>query len=369
MYLVTGGFGAFGMATARWLVGEGARHLTLVGRTGAAEAVRRELVEFTEAGIEIIEECVDVANGDAVDNLVSRIHSTSCPLKGIFHAAGVVINHSIHEVTLESLLATFAPKVDGVLNLHSAALLSGARLDLFVIYSSISGLAGTGRQVGYAAANATLDTIATHLRMQGIPATVIDWGGMAGGMAEPEAAGGRLLELFGYQLIDMDQGLRLMKRVIELDIPQAVIAEVNWAQWAAVHAPSTRTPRFAEIVASPDTNPPGSAIKAEILALPTDQRAPVITMLLAEELSAVLRLPTEELDLYAPVTDLGLDSLTAMELGARASKALGGMQLSVLEFSGGHSLNSIGAKLANRLARESGSDAVANQESEQANVQ
>src|SRR6185312_2464240 len=89
MYLVTGGFGAFGLATARWLVRNGARHLTLVGRSGATSPqARAQISAFAQAGVHVIEEHVDVAEFAAVSALVSRAHRPDIPLRGVYHAAG-----------------------------------------------------------------------------------------------------------------------------------------------------------------------------------------------------------------------------------------------------------------------------------------
>ena len=50
-YLVTGGFGAFGLATARWLVRADARHLVLLGRNGpTTERARLQMRELRRRG-------------------------------------------------------------------------------------------------------------------------------------------------------------------------------------------------------------------------------------------------------------------------------------------------------------------------------
>ena len=43
-YLITGGFGGCGLATAAWLADQGARHLVLVGRRGATTRAQQRAV-------------------------------------------------------------------------------------------------------------------------------------------------------------------------------------------------------------------------------------------------------------------------------------------------------------------------------------
>lgn len=142
-YLVTGGFGAFGLATARWLVRVGARRLVLVGRSGATgDAARAAVAEFVAAGVEVVEERVDVADYDAVAALIERTHTGDHPLRGVFHAAGVVNNIEVPYITAESLAEIFGPKVAGAVNLDTAVTAAGIDLDMFVLFSSASSIVG-----------------------------------------------------------------------------------------------------------------------------------------------------------------------------------------------------------------------------------
>ncbi|KJS51357.1 hypothetical protein VM98_37615, partial [Streptomyces rubellomurinus subsp. indigoferus] len=73
----------------------------------------------------------------------------------------------------------FAGKVDGAVHLDE---LRGDReLDAFVLYSSNARVWGSGRQPGYAAANAHLDALAEHRRARRLTAPAIAGGGWGGG--------------------------------------------------------------------------------------------------------------------------------------------------------------------------------------------
>jgi hypothetical protein len=89
-YLVTGAFGAIGREIARWLVAQGAGRLALLGRRGATPDDEPFLAELRQAGATVDVYAVDVADGEQLTAVWSQIAAGEQPLKGIFHAAGVV---------------------------------------------------------------------------------------------------------------------------------------------------------------------------------------------------------------------------------------------------------------------------------------
>ncbi|MEV5838663.1 SDR family NAD(P)-dependent oxidoreductase [Nocardia sp. NPDC052112] len=353
-YLVTGGFGAFGLATARQLVRAGVRHLVLVGRSGATtDAARDHLVRFANEGVDVREERLDVADYDAVADLVARIQASGAPLRGVIHAAGVVNNTEIPEVTAESLREIFDPKVIGATNLDRATTAAGVELDLFVLYASASGIAGLAPQLGYASANSALDALAWARRAQGRPALSVDWGFMRGdgGMADSRAVS-RYAEMTGYGSLDMDFATLLLRECLRFDITQVALLDIDWAQWALAHRSSARAPRFVELVTAAGGGAAGtSALRAEILTLDPEIRGEVVACLLAEQLALVLGVDADTVDLATPTMELGLDSLMAMEFGARVVKSLG-VKMSVLSIGAGLSLAGLGVKIAAQIAHE-----------------
>ncbi|WP_067461953.1 type I polyketide synthase [Nocardia amamiensis] len=352
-YLVTGGFGAFGLATARWLVRIGARRLVLAGRSGASgDAARTAVAEFAAAGVEVVEERLDMADYDAVAALIERIQRSGHPLRGVFHAAGVVNNREVPQITAESLTEIFGPKVAGAVNLDTAITAADIELDMFVLFSSASSIVGILPQFGYAAANSVLDMIAAARRARGAAALAVNWGFMSGGggMADYEAVT-RYAERTGYGSVDMDVATDLLGECLRLNLPQIVLLDVDWSQWALTHRASARTPRFAEQVAAAGGGASGAgALRAEILALGVEQRGEVVAYVLAEQLAAVLGVSAETVDLNTPLPELGMDSLMGMEFAARVVQVLG-TQLSVLAVIG-LTLRGLGARIAEQIAQE-----------------
>lgn len=87
------------------------------------------------------------------------------PIRGVVHAAGIVENMAIRNLSEESLRRVMRPKVRGALLLHER--FPPGSLDFFVLFSSAGHLLGMPGQAAYGAANAFLDGLARHRRALG----------------------------------------------------------------------------------------------------------------------------------------------------------------------------------------------------------
>ncbi len=175
-YLVTGGLGALGLATARWLGERGARQLVLLSR---GREFPREMHSLLEQGISVTVHAADVADADAMHGLFDELRRTHPPLRGIIHAAGVLEDGLLRQQTAERFARVLRPKVGGAWVLHECS--RDLALDFFVCFSSMAGIIGTPGQGNYVAANAGMDALARYRRSLGLPATSVRWGPWAGG--------------------------------------------------------------------------------------------------------------------------------------------------------------------------------------------
>ena len=117
-----------------------------------------------------------------------------------------------------------------------------------------------------------------------------------------------------------------------------------------MHPASARTPRLAAYIsAAKGTGAASGSVRAELAAMPGEQRAEVLTGMLVEQLSEVLGIPGDSVDWHTPLPELGLDSLMAVELRARVNVALD-VEISTLELSRSGGLSSLASRLGDRLA-------------------
>jgi NADPH:quinone reductase-like Zn-dependent oxidoreductase len=178
-YLVTGGLGGFGRVIARWLADQGARHLVLCGRSGAASPEAEAFVtELRGRGVDIEIHQADAGSGEDVSRVVSAIENSGPPLRGIFHLAMVIDDAPMGVLTADRLRKVMAPKAHGAWLLHERT--RHIPLDCFVMFSSVSSIFGNPAQANYAAANAVLDSLALHRRALGLSALAINWGVLGG---------------------------------------------------------------------------------------------------------------------------------------------------------------------------------------------
>ncbi len=348
-YLVTGGLGDFGLATARWLAGKGAGTIVLAGRRGVTTPHQQAAVDaLRDGGADVRVEQLDVADRASVDALIARL-SDGLPLRGVFHAAGVLADEPLGELSRDALNAVLAPKARGAMVLSEAT--AGADLDHFVLYSSVASQAGHISQISYAAANAVLDALARYRASLGQPALAVNWGSLSGGgMAAVSEEAAAYWALNGVRLLPMDVACEYLDVTLGLDPTQVAIADLDWALWGSLNPPSAGTPRFAEHVsAARRTDDAAGSVRAELSAMPADQRVEVITALLTEQVAAVLGVPAEMVDRDTALPELGLDSLMAVELRTRVNVALE-VEISALELSRGGGVSALAARLADQLS-------------------
>lgn len=338
-YWITGGLGGVGLQTARWLVDRGARHLILSGRSTPKESAQLAIADLTARGVEIQTVALDVTDATAVNALLDRAAAADRPVRGIIHAAGVLHNQTIEEVTRESFAAVLQPKVKGGLVLHEATLKRD--LDFLVFFSSIASVWGSKWQLHYSAANRFLDALAVHRRAIALPAVSINWGPWSGGgMAGAEEQ--QLLARMGITALSSTANLTALRNVLAAGTTQAVVARVDWPTFRSLvelHRPKPLLALLAPVEAAEPINNLGGtpAIITTWTKLDPINRTPAVVAWLQSELAAVLglkegRLPNPREGLFA----LGLDSLLAVELRNRLARAIGRPLPATLAFDHGY---------------------------------
>ncbi|KAJ9158137.1 Erythronolide synthase, modules 1 and 2 [Coniochaeta hoffmannii] len=214
--LITGGLGDLGARVARWLASDhGVHDLVLISRRGMDSPAADDLVAgLCRLGARVTVITGDVADAECIRSIMA-IFKEDRPLRGIVHAAGVVDSGVLSSMTPQRCETTIAPKMYGAWNLHQAT--QHVDMDLFMMFSSISGVMGMPGLANYAASNSFLDALAHFRRAQGLPATSVAYGTWAGdgGMAS-KLASATLSHLAQYGLdpLPPDEGLDLFRQAV-----------------------------------------------------------------------------------------------------------------------------------------------------------
>ena len=318
-YLITGGLGGLGLLLAAWMAGRGARHLVLMGRTGASAAAREAIDKLLQTGVEIVVAEADVSRRQDVARVLADIGATASPLRGVMHCAGVLDDGVLLRQDWARFAKVMAPKVTGAWNLHH--LTSGLPLDFFVFFSSIASLLGSPGQSNHAAANAFLDALAYHRRAHGLAGLSINWGGWAeiGAAAKRPADRGASL---GVATIAPQKGLAVLELAMQQDYAQIGAVPVNWQEFSRRFPGGKVPPLLSEVVRksarptdAPDAVGTASDISRRLQQAPPRERRALLLAHIRAQTSRVLGLDSSvAIDARRPLNELGLDSLMAIEL-------------------------------------------------------
>jgi len=339
-YLITGGFGGLGLVVARWLVEQGARHLVLVGRSGSSEKSEQEISQLQELGAEIISAKADVANREELGKIIDDINKQT-PLKGIVHTAGLVDDSALAGQSRESFYKVMAPKVDGAWNLHSLTL--NLNLDFFVLYSAGAALFGAPGQANYAAANTFMDALAYARRADGLPTLSINWGPWAkvGMAAELEERERERWAQQGMDSIEPEHGARVLEQVMQQELAQIAVLPIDWPRYCSQFPDGDEPPLLKSIVKvarrHTEQSAKGSSQVENILQkleqADVEDRDEMLLDHVRDHVIKVLGLGSStSLKTDQGLTDLGMDSLMAVELSNRLSKSTGSALPSTLVF-------------------------------------
>ncbi|MBB5953877.1 acyl transferase domain-containing protein [Saccharothrix tamanrassetensis] len=309
--LVTGGTGGLGGLVARHLVtAHGVRALVLAGRRGPDAPGAAELAaELRAHGARVDVVAADLGRREEVARVLAAVPADR-PLCAVVHAAGVLADATVANLTDERISAVLGPKADAAWHLHEAT--RDLPLTAFVLFSSVSGVLGTAGQANYAAANAYLDALAVHRAGLGLPATAVAWGlwaevGMGASLGDADRT---RWSRAGIEPLDPVSGLALLDAALAGRRPAVVAARLTRRGTA-----TRRQPRPAA---------GDGSWRARTAALDEDARSAAVLDLVRATAAAVLgHGDVAAVTADRPFRNLGFDSLAGLELRSRLAERTG----------------------------------------------
>ncbi len=326
-YLITGAFGGFGKVMAEWLADCGAKHLVLTSRSGAATpAAEAFLIKLRARGVDVQVVKADAGSKAGVKRLLGDIQLIGHPLRGVFHLAMAIDDAPMAALTRERMVKVIAPKALGAWLLHEGTL--GMDLDCFVMFSSLASVFGNSAQANYAAANAFLDALAHHRQAIGLPALAINWGALGGeGYVARNERVAEYLALHGTTPLSPVEVVTLVESFLNAGATQALAMRVDWSKWRQSYRGGQESPLLERIYAAgvdaPETSGAKSDWRLKIESASPADRTDVIGQAVRDVVGSVLRVKPEGLRLDQPLTDLGLDSLMAVEIENSIESSIG----------------------------------------------
>lgn len=352
-YLLTGGLGALGLETARWLVEHGARHIVLVGRSGLPERGEwstgedsrvRAVLALEGMGAHVEVHACDVADADALSALRDR-RAQECrpPIRGVVHSAGTSIPKLLVEMTEQDFRDITRAKVLG-----GAALdrVFPDDLDFFVLYSSVASLIVSPGQTNYAAGNAYLDALAYARRHRGRAGLTLNWGpwGEVGMATQLDLVG--FFNARGLYPTTTRQGTSALGRALIGDLPQLAPIAPDWTRTIETYpggkAPAMLDRMREQRAGQEDAERP--SLRERVRGLSEEERAEAVTDEVASVVGDVLRYDTKDLQGQVPLISLGLDSMLGIELKSRIEGVFGA-NVSIVSLLKGMSLDALAEEI------------------------
>ena len=180
VYVVVGGGTGIGLLTSKFLAGNAKAKLIIIGRTElpSKDSWNRWILQHKEedttsqrikALLDIEREggtveyySADVADFTRMTEVIQDGKRKFGTINGVIHSGGIKEDKLIRNKTFESYLKVFKCKTIGTYVLDMVTI--GENLDFFIMYSSLSALAGNAGQSDYAAANSFMDYYALKMR-------------------------------------------------------------------------------------------------------------------------------------------------------------------------------------------------------------
>jgi hypothetical protein len=273
--------------------------------------------ELRAQGVELRAVTGDVSREEDVRRVLDQI--TGAPLRGVIHMAGVLDDGLLQDQTWERFESVLAPKMLGAWRLHTMT--RSMPLEVFALFSSVASVLGSPGQANHGAANAFLDGLANLRRAQGLPAVSINWGPWAGTGAAAGPAVQRRLAGLGFQPFSIEEGLKALERALVNGSAQVAAISADWRTYLGQMG---LFPQFFRALAGePGSQQPAERapvtqsepLRDRIARIPEGKRRGAVEASIEACARNVLGLrPGQALDPGWPLTEMGMDSLMAVEL-------------------------------------------------------
>ncbi|XP_025018650.1 fatty acid synthase-like [Tetranychus urticae] len=199
-YIITGGLGGLGLELAHWMIKRCATKLILTSRRGPREPYQHLMLDRLQKdqffNTKIIVSNEDCQTIESVKRLLKQASSLG-PIGGIFHLAMVLKDALFENQTISTFEEVITPKALSGLYLDQITRSMGLDLDYFVCFSSVSSGKGNPGQSNYGFANSSLERICEKRRADGLHGLAIQWGALGDVGVVAELMGGNDINIAG----------------------------------------------------------------------------------------------------------------------------------------------------------------------------
>jgi hybrid polyketide synthase/nonribosomal peptide synthetase ACE1 len=353
-YLLVGLSGQIGQSLCEWMISNGAGCVCLTSRRPKVD--ERWLASFQGTGAIVKVMAMDVLDPSSIAGVVQEIAGSCPPIAGVANGAVIFDDQLFSNMSGETMRRVLAPKIDGSINLDNA--FYDISLDFFILFSSVVCVYGNAGQSNYSAANGFLNALARQRRNRGLAASTLDLGMVAGiGYAQNagQAVQEQLVKKVGLPPVsETDLRLVFAETILAGSVESedsVVIAGLRAiSDDENLRGPWFSNPYFSHMILETRDSASGPAGQDKTTALPVGEQLAMasskedaldtLKRCFATKLRAILQLGDQEIEPDAPLLELGIDSLVAVEVRSWFLKELK-VDIPVLKVVGGVSLKEL----------------------------
>ncbi|KAI1414159.1 putative equisetin synthetase [Hypoxylon sp. FL1857] len=325
-YLLVGLTGQLGQSLCHWMVTHGARNVVLTSRNPKIRPAFIKLVEEMGATVKFMP--LDVTSRDSLHSCYQEICRTMPPVIGVANGAMILEDQLFDNLTWESFNRQLAPKVDGSKLLDE--LFYTAKLDFFILFTSLGNIIGNTGQASYVAANQYMVALAAQRKKRGVAGSAIAISSLLGiGYVErSEIFDSDHFTKIGYRNMSEQDYLQLFAEGIIVGKPNnpenSEIATGMSPTYDdhSIQAQFRSDPKFVHfIMEKPDTQVltgntatiPARVRLADVKTI--EEAAAVIKEAFIARLKRILQIPQDEtINERVTLVEQGVDSIMAVEV-------------------------------------------------------
>ncbi|OUS03283.1 hypothetical protein A9Q81_07835 [Gammaproteobacteria bacterium 42_54_T18] len=336
-YLIAGGTGSIGLAVAQRLIDHGAKHIVLLSRSGVDEksTVYNTIMKM-KLTCEVLTPAIDICNRGALTGCLEALRQ-DLPIAGVVHAAGTFDISPLKSLTSQGCFSVMDSKVIGLRWLDE--LTREDEVEMFIGFSSIASVWGSAGNFHYSAANYAVDSIIYSRQSCGLPGVVINWGpwaesNMVTNESEKEA------NKRGLFAMDKTAALQWFDQfLLRPTVQQTIVVKAQWQRLKPL-LELTKMGAVLRKIGLDDTSDDfgdeneisnnnvelsASDITFKQALETLSQESAEIALLeyVKQQLATALESEIEDIDVFQPLLNLGIDSLMAVEFKNRVTKVTG----------------------------------------------
>ncbi|KAK5991540.1 Hybrid PKS-NRPS synthetase ucsA [Cladobotryum mycophilum] len=372
-YLLVGMVSELGQSLCRFMITGGARNIVLASRSGNKEPIWAAELRSYGADVRVMK--MDVTDRESVREAIGLIRQTMPAIGGVVNAALVLEAGIFMNLTADSAERQMKPKITGSFNLDQE--FANENLDFFLVLGSLGTVTGNPGQCMYHAGNMFMSTLVAKRRSRGQNATVLHFGVLVdlGHVTQSDRDKGTNLE-------DYLRALR-MTPIAEAEfhhmIVQAIISgrpgpgngeivmgiasfvddgKAKRPDWASrpdlshlVHLPTSSNGPVQDNVSSSVQNLRDNLFNSTNIEEATE----AVKELFYEKLEVMVAVPRSSVNGNAPLSQLGLDSLSGIEIRKWLLKETG-VAIPLMRILGRESFSAIVGSVAKKFMEKRGTE-------------